>query len=472
MNDAACGGIRRRQERKTEGPRPGRARFHVMKQWARWAGTGLAGLWLAAGAAGAAEEPFRPEFTLEDCIAIGLREAAPARNAQRDREIAGTRIGQVRAQVLPQLKATGNYTRLDETPAYEFDGDTVAMGREDNYAAGAEVSQLLFSGGSVGAALDAAKLYRDIADIRVRAVNNEVERDVRTGFVDILLQDEQVQVQEASLAQLEELLAQAEARRRQETASDYDVLVAQVKVANNRPLLIAARKQADLARAAFRSLLHLDAAEFTLAGELAYVPEERPLEDWQARGLAERPELQELRLFLELRQAEIRSEQGGYWPQIRAFGNWQERNPPEGSALDEWDAGWTAGVAAEWDLFDGLLRRNRIAEKRLELDKARETLGEAERRVALEIQTQYLELQQAAETVAASQDTVAQAEKGLEIASARYENGLATYLDYTDANLALNIARLTRLQALHDHMAAQARLRQAAGEGVSTGEQP
>ena len=50
------------------------------------------------------------------------------------------------AQVLPQLKAIGNYTRLDETPAYESDGDMIATGREDNYAAGAEVSQLLFSG--------------------------------------------------------------------------------------------------------------------------------------------------------------------------------------------------------------------------------------------------------------------------------------------------------------------------------------
>ena len=39
------------------------------------------------------------------------------------------------------------------------------------------------------------------------------------------------------------------------------------------------------------------------------------------------------------------------------------------------------------------------------------------------------------------------AEKSLEIARTRYENGLATYLDFTDANLSLNVARLTRLQA-------------------------
>ena len=129
-------------------------------------------------------------------------------------------------------------------------------------------------------------------------------------------------------------------------------------------------------------------------------------------------------------------------------------------------------MTAEWNIFDGALRHSRIREKSLELAKARETLADSERQVALEIQANYLDLKQAEETVSASRDTVELAEKSLEIARTRYENGLATYLDFTDANLSLNVARLTRLQALHDHMNALARLRQASGEGFETGETP
>ncbi len=428
-----------------------------------WMGIGLLAAIIMVREAGAA--PDVPVYTLEECVEMGLREAAAARNAERDARIAVTRIGQVRAQLLPDLKAKGGYTRLDEVPEYESDGEMEPTGREDNYAAGVEVSQLLYSGGSVGAALKAAKLYREIAQTRIRQTENELVRDIQVGFNDILLADEQVKVQEASLAQLEDLLKQAETRRRQETASEFDVLTARVKVANERPVLILARKRADLARAAFRSLIHLEPENFLLSGELAYVPEERSLEDWQEQGLEQRPELVELRHFLGMRQADIRAEQGGYLPQIRAFANYEGTNPESGSARDEWEWGWTAGVTAEWDLFDGALRRNRIAEKRLELDNARETLADTERQVRLEIQTHYLDLKQAEETVAASAETVALAEKSLEIARTRYENGLATYLDYTDANLALNVARVTRLLALHEHMNALARLRQASGEG-------
>ncbi len=288
----------------------------------------LAG-WLAlgTGTGSAGETPSKPVFTLPETIEIGLKQAAPALNALRDEQIAGTRIGQVRAQVLPQLKAIGNYTRLNEVQGFEFDGQTYEAGREDNYAFGAEVSQLLYSGGSVSAALDAAKLYREIAQIRVKGVNNELVRDIRTGFYDILLQDAQVKVQEASLAQLEELLAQAESRYRQQTASEFDVLTAKVKVANNRPLLIAARKQAELARASFRSLIHLDPVDFGLTGQLEFSPVDRSLEEWQTLGMEQRPELKEVRLFLGLREADIRAEQGYFFPQIRAFGGWKEQNP-------------------------------------------------------------------------------------------------------------------------------------------------
>ena len=429
--------------------------------WMAWAGC----------ASGAEASPAKP-FTLKECVEIGLKQAAAARNALRDEQIAGTRIGQVRAQILPQLKAKGGYTRLDEAASSEVDGEMVQLGQEDNFSAGISVSQLLYSGGSVRSALDAAKLYREVAQTRVRQVENELVRDIRSGFNDILLEDEQVRVQEASAAQLQDLLEQAESRFRQKTASEFDVLSARVRLANIQPVLIRARKQADLARAKFRSLVQLDPADFDLAGELAYEPSERPLEAWQELGMEQRPELIEQRRFLGMWEADIRAEQGGYLPQIRAFAGYDGANPEAGSADRSWEWGWSAGVTAEWDLFDGALRRNRIREKTLELEKARETLADSERQVALEIQAHHLELEQAAETVAASRDTVALAEKGLEIARTRYENGLATYLDFTDANLSLSVARLTRLQALHDHMNALARLRQASGEQLETGEQP
>ncbi len=416
------------------------------------------------------EPRVRQVYTLDECIEIGLQQAAVARNALRDEQIAGRRIGQVRAQLLPQVSGKGSYTRLDSVPEFEFDGERFVMGREDNYAAKAEVSQLLYAGGSVGAALKAASLYRDSARAQVLRIESELVRDIRVAFAGILLADAQVEVQAASLSQWQDLLAQAEARFRQETASEYDVLAARVRVANEQPALLRARKQAELARVAFRNLVQFEAADFDLDGDLVFEPFDRPLAEWQALATEQRPELLELRNLLGMREAEIRAERGGGLPQVRAFAGYSGENPESGSSRDEWEWGWNAGVSLEWSLFDGALRRNRVAELKLELEKARESLADVERRIALEIQSHFLDLQLAAETVTAGAETVELAQKGLDIARTRYENGLATYLDYTEANLALSTARLTHLQARHDHMNALARLRQASGETFETGD--
>ena len=430
----------------------------------------MAVVWGAFG--GEAGISARPAYTLDECVGLALERAASARNARRDEEIAGRRIGQVRAQVLPQVRATGRYVRLGEVPVAESDGDRFETGREDNWSAGLEASQLLYSGGSVGAALRAARLYREVAAAAVRQAEEELVRDVRVGFNGVLLADEQVKVQEASLAQLEDLLEQAQMRFRQQTAAEYDVLAARVRVANERPFVIAARKRADLARAAFRNLVQIEEESFELAGELVFEPSETTLGEWQEQALERRPELVELRNVLGMWDADIRAEQGGGLPQVRAFAGYAGENPQQGAARDKWEWGWNAGVAVEWSVFDGALRRNRVAEKRQELEKARETLADVERAIALEVHAHYLELRQAAETVAAGAETVALAEKGLEIARTRYENGLATYLDVTEANLALATARLTRLLALHEHMNALARLRQASGEAYNAGDKP
>ncbi len=424
-----------------------------------------AGLLVAAltGLAGDSNPPPPKAYTLDECLQIGLRQSSAILKARDDERIAETRIGQVRAQVLPHLSARSGYTRLDEVSAFDLGEERVEMGRLDNYSAAAEISQLLYSGGSIRAALRAARVYREMAALQWQRVSNELVRDIRTAFHDILLAEAAVKVQEASVAQLQDLVRQAEARVKRETAPEFDLLSARVRLANEMPALIRARKDVELAKAAFRNLIQLDDGDFELSGELAYQPEKRPIDTWQAEGRQGRPELLYQRRVLELSRLDIRAERGGLRPQVRAHAAYEGLNPESGTAVDAWDWGWNAGVSLEWDLFDGGLRRSVILEKNIELAKSREDLDILERAVDLEIRQQYLELVTADETVIASRETVALAEKNLEIARTRYETGLSTYLEYTDAHLALSTARLTWLTALRDHVNAMARLYCACG---------
>ena len=427
-----------------------------------------AGLLVAVMTGLAGEPASAPQgaYTLDQCLEIGLRRSSAMLKAGEDVRIAEARIRQVRAQALPHLSARGGYTRLGDIPVFDFLEDRVEMGRLDNYLAVARVSQLLYSGGSVRAGLKAAQVYRDMARFRLEQVSNEVVRDIRTGFHDILLAQAALTVQEASIAQLKDLVKQAEDRVKRGTAPEFDLLSARVRLANELPALIRARKDVELAKAAFRNLIRLDDSDFELSGALDYGAEKKPVEAWLAEGREGRPELLYQRKDVELSKLAIRAERGTLKPQVEAHAAYEGLNPGTSMAEESWEWGWNAGVSLDWDLLDGGLRRGVILQKTLELAKVQEDLTSLEEAVDLEIRQSFLELATADETVAASRETVALAEKNLDIARTRYESGLSTYLELAAAQLAVSTARLTRLTALRDHMNALARLQCACGFGL------
>jgi outer membrane protein TolC len=130
---------------------------------------------------------------------------------------------------------------------------------------------------------------------------------------------------------------------------------------------------------------------------------------------------------------------------------------------DKWEWHWNATLGLTWSLWDGGLTRATVGEKELVLEKAREMLFDAIRGVELEVTQAFLDLQYARKRVDADEDNVELASRALRISSERYEAGLGTYLEFTDANVALSRARLNYLSAVHQHMNAVARLQHASG---------
>jgi outer membrane protein TolC len=134
---------------------------------------------------------------------------------------------------------------------------------------------------------------------------------------------------------------------------------------------------------------------------------------------------------------------------------------------DEWQWHWNAVLSASWSIWDGGLTRATVAQKRLELLKSQTDLDDLRSSVRFEIREAFLEMTRAAETVEMCRGGVELAEKALQIARVRYDEGLTTQLEFTDANLGLGTARWSWLRALRDHGVAVTRLQHASGVALA-----
>jgi outer membrane protein TolC len=168
-----------------------------------------------------------------------------------------------------------------------------------------------------------------------------------------------------------------------------------------------------------------------------------------------------------LRAQDVDAAEADAKPSLSAFFNYNGANSYRFVSYgSDWEWHWSSGLSFQWNIWDGGLTRGLVGQKRLELSKARTDLDEMRKNVRFEIKQACLELKYAEETVQAGMDNIGLAEKALEIAGSRHAVGLGTYLEFTDANMALSRAKLSCMKAVCDHMNALANLEHASGKAV------
>lgn len=387
---------------------------------------------------------------MDDCIELGLERSVELANARRDLEDARAQIGIVRAQAHPQLDLNANYTRLDDVPSYpDLFGE---LGKRNTYAASLDAEQLLYSGGSVRAALRVAGHLERTAESELEETTSDLVRRISRGFYQVLFHEAALEVARESVRQFEALEVQSRRRFEAETAPEFEWLSAQVALANEKPELIAAANALTLARREFRDLIHLDSDYFELDGELTVQPSKLSLAELQGTALESNAPLQQLREQERVAVNQRRITLADYQPDIRAFASYGGSEPSQRDPFsDGWEWEWVAGVRVTWSLFDGGRRSAQLRSNDLQIERVAGEIYNLERAVRLHVERLWLRLEESRENLLSTADNIALAERALKIAAVRYEQGLSTNLDYTESSLALNRARLNHKRALLEY---------------------
>lgn len=416
-------------------------------------------------------------LSLEDAINTALQQNGAIVKGKADLEAAYGVVVQTRAIALPKVKGTSGYAFDDAIEKFPFaapglPADAINPGA-NRWNGNIRVEQSIYDGGRIRSALRTAKLAKEQAILQYQTVVADTLLDVRVTYFDILLAAQNIVVQDASLALLQKELEDTTRRFDAGTVPRFNVLRAEVEIANARPKLIRAK---NAQRVAKNNLTHLlgyrmppglsEEIPLTLSGQLEAEPYAADLTSAIAQALEKRPELGVLHKASSLRKEGIITARAGSKPNLSLFGGYGARSSSFGSDFYNDVSGWTAGIQMNWDIFDGFMTKGKVQQATALYEKARADLDENTRRVELEVRTAYSNFTEAKEVLESQKKVQEQAEEALRLATVRSEAGTGTQLDVLNAQTALTEARTTRVQALHDYSVARARLERATGQGV------
>jgi outer membrane protein len=406
------------------------------------------------------------ELNLAYALSFALDNNYAIRQAQeRIREQEGV-ILEVRSAQIPKVSASGDLSANDK----EVSSAMPAQNRD--WGVGVQATQVVYAGGGVQASVRGSTLVREAAALELQAVINEQLLLVRTRFYSVLLAQQRIGVQEENVKLLEEQMKDARNRFEAGAISNFEVLRAEVALANGRPALITARNALRVAIMELRQVLGFINSTGSNANKVpqfvgsleATAKPEYELVSAMALARSQRPELQRLGKLESAGEQQVVVSRAGSRPQVAAFGRYDwVRGGPSSGWNDRRD-GWTAGLQAQWDIFDGRATAGRVVQAKSRLLQTKLAVEEANLAIDIEVRRAHSALTEAWELVEASGKVVEQANEALRLANVRYGAGTATQLDVLTSQVALTDARLNQLVAGFNYNVALAAMRKALGE--------
>jgi len=401
-------------------------------------------------------------LSIEECIAIAL-EAQPAIQATLyDYAAARARVREAFAPLLPQLAGSVTTTRSNSSvPTTLNTGRTVAVQitrqPSDTFLAQVQLSQLLFDFGKTLAVTQVARKLAEVSAEGVELQRQLIALTVKEAYTNILLAQRLIRVQEQALERAELNLASAKGFVDVGTQPLSTAVRAEVDVANARVDLINARNALKIARVSLNTAMAIDASAPTeIKDNLEYEPTTIDRPALRAEALRQSPEYRQAKLQSSAAAAGVQAASRNFLPNVSGTGSY-------GGSQLELNPNWSLGLAFTWNIFDG---GNLIAA----YDEAKANHGAANARVKVAELTLIQNLEQAEIAVEAAQERIqaarvliASSQENFRLAQGRFDVGVGTILELTDAQLALTQAQNTEAQALADYRIALAQLDRAAG---------
>ena len=431
-------------------------------------------------------------------IEVALANNTEIKRALLDIEDADQQVRLAWGEYLPEVNGSASYTRnleipVNFIPAVFFNPSAgpdelvpVQFGTDNEWRGSISASQVIFRGETI-VGINSAELFRTAQKESFRATSQQVVTQTRKAFNNVLIAEEQLRLRESSLERIRENLEENRARYKAGLIDEFEVLRLEVQLSNEEPLVEEAAFQLDQA---FRNLsltiginvnFQYDvkgdlnafkvkslAAQNSTNNELKSLntKTELILKDEQTNELTSqadnlRGDLRVLDYQEKLKLKEIRAVKSRFLPSLTSNYtlSWNAAQPgsPVFFGTDDTRArAQLISLTLNVPIFQGLQRLSNLNRRQIEMKDINEQQYFARKHARNEIFTTQDNIKRIYKTAEARERAIEQARRGYEIARARFDNGVGSQLDVTNAELQLRQAETNYAQMVFEYLNAKA----------------
>jgi len=393
-------------------------------------------------------------ITLEQAIVLARRNNPLVTQAQLAIERSQFRLRETYAAEFPTGTASFDFTR-SESASGRLAANRQAQITGINQGTGSTAAQAtlqldynLYTGGRRPAtiALAASQLRTNQLALETQLV--QLRLDVANDYYSLQQADSQLRITQSSVIQARQSLRDARLREQAGVGTQFEVLQADVALANALQDERNAIAQQLIARRQLSQRINIPQTITVITAD-----EIRPLGDWQLSleesiilALKNRSEIEQQLLAIEQSEAQQRIAVADTLPQVNLFANYSVLgNLGDGANTA---GGGSIGIRAQWTFFDAGAARSRVAQQETNIITAQSNFTEQRNLVRFQVEQSYYNLQANRDNIATTAQAVVSANEGLRLARLRFQAGVGTQSEVITAQTDLTRAQVNQLNAI------------------------
>ena len=408
-----------------------------------------------------AQPPKAETLTLAQAEAIALKNNPQISVARLRSLIAQQFVREQRSALLPY--ASLNVTGVESNP-----GSRIAAGALNNpvvfprAAEGATLSQLITDFGRTTNLVSSSQYQAKAEEENEAATRAQVLLAVDHAFYGALQTQALVQVAEQTVQARQALADKVSALTKAKLKSDLDLSFANVDLSRAKLQLLEARNNAESAMAELSAILgYPDAQSFKLNEEPREMQTpERDAAPLIQEALQQRPEVNALRLEEQAAEKFGRAEHDLWRPTISALGVVGEA-PVRDDHIPNWYG--AAGVNIQIPVFNGFLNNARAKTADLQTAANHQRLLDLQNNIARDVRITWQDSNRAYEQLSVTRELRQEADLALELAQSRYNLGLSSIVEFSQAELQKTEADISDTTAQYQFQFAQRTLKYVTG---------
>jgi len=409
---------------------------------------------LMASIAAAAPAPRR--LTLQDAEAMALSQHPALQSAKALQRAALENPKQIRARQLPTVSASMTAAGMTSEEARLFAGGLNSPSVFNRVASSVTVGQLVTDFGRTRNLAASADLRARAQEAFSSTTRAQVLLQVDRSYFAALRAQRVLEVAQATVKARTLVADQARTLQDSKLRSALDVTFARVNLEEARLLLSNAENEersalAELANAIGNSVQEsYELVEDPLPGVLA-----DRVDGLIEEALKNRPELKQARFEASAAERLAIAEKALRYPTVSALANAGLATLHSDRFQGEWAA---AGINMDIPIFNGGLFKARRSEAEARSEAALQLARDAENRIARDVRVAYLAAVNAYQRLQLTAQLLQQSEESLSLAQARYQLGLSSIVELTQAQLNVTRAQIAQVSAKFDYQGQRALL--------------